>query len=78
MKKNIYFATKNIGKRFKYEEFLKIPKRKLIDFVCRIQAGSTSDERILATWEDHFRGLKIPYCITQHGNVKTLWKERVV
>lgn len=77
MHKTNVFIPGQIIKRFKVEAFNEIPKHDLMDFVCSIYPR---DEAILETWEDHFRGLKIPYVITkdQDKNTKSLWKERRV
>ena len=68
------------------EEFNKIPKENLMEFIgagqgnisgC-IQAGKRRDTEILEVWEQHFKGVKVPYRIEQRGNLLYLIKERRV
>jgi len=68
------------------EEFEKIPKKNLIEFVGAgqgnvagsIQATKRRDTEILEVWEWHFRHVKVPYRIEQRGNLLYLIKERRV
>jgi len=68
------------------EEFNKIPKKDLMEFIgagqgnisgC-IQADKRRDTEILEVWERHFKSVKSPYCIEQRGNLLYLLKERRV
>jgi len=68
------------------EEFNKIPKKDLMEFIgagqgnisgC-IQAGKRRDTEILEVWERHFKSVKVPYRIEQRGNLLYLIKERRV
>lgn len=74
----------NIIRTYLPDEFNKIPKKDLIDFiganennaVGRILIGNRKDQEILKSWEQHFKSVKVPYAIEQRGKVLYLWKER--
>lgn len=69
------------------EEFKKIPKERIFDFLPYI--SSKEDNMILKSWIHYFNSLKVPFVITKEENTysdsnkkgpirKRLWKERII
>jgi len=62
-------------KIFMGEEFEEIEKT--FDFLPII-TNKPMDDKVLATWEEHFYDQKIPYIITEEKGIRKLWKEDIV
>jgi len=58
---------------YKEEEFKKIPKKNLMDFVI---VNEDEEAGIIASWEKHFKANGIPYAIERQDEDLVLWKER--
>ena len=60
--------TIKIIKRYRYKEFLEIPKSKLWEFVGPIfgmKFQGQDDEEILNTWINYFKSVKVPYIVVK-------------
>lgn len=66
------------------EEFSKIQKRKLTDFIPCIVEKSETEIFILERWKEWLKSKNIPFCITRkigyvnnsHCQILSLWKEK--
>ena len=54
----------------------KLKKEPLFDFLPHIEF--VTDHKIMRTWESYFKGIKVPYAITDSGISKKLWKIKKV
>lgn len=75
----------HIIEHFMLDEFEKIPKGRVSDFISEVK--TIEDHKVLDLWAEHFRGkfqgvqtrFKCPFVITKNPitGVKALWKEKV-
>ena len=68
---------------YKEKEFKAIPDHKVFECIHCIDPKLFSDMEILRKWEEFYKGLKVPYCITEKPYkggkpMLSLWKERYV
>lgn len=56
------YKSTEVQKRYRWKQFQEIPQSKLWEFIGPITT-SQKDIAILATWEQHFKSVKVPYVV---------------
>jgi hypothetical protein len=83
--KNKQFDKDKMVGSYRHSEFLQITN--LIDILPCIERDNAGEMDVLASWQDHFQSLGVPYAVTAHTayrnkakdvNYYTLWKRRMI